>query len=178
MVSCDKCGSIQIVRANPAPADRFVKLFTSRRPFVCRRCGWRGRKEWTDEQLLSLQHYGIGGAAPDPTLVSLDEPKRRRRGGQGSKSPKSATSHSRSQIVKITDFDLATIDLATDASSFPPPTPDSMREFERSRSRSSGKKRRLRRSGRREIIATVALTALAMFVFLIAGLTGSCADRL
>ncbi len=65
-------GSIGIVRARPESADRLVALFTSKRPFLCRRCGWRARRDWTDEALRKLTNYGAGGAEPDPLLASLD----------------------------------------------------------------------------------------------------------
>lgn len=72
MALCEQCGSIQIVRARPRLADRLVALLTSKRPFICRRCRWRGRRGWTDQDLLNLSNYGAGGAEPDPALAALD----------------------------------------------------------------------------------------------------------
>src|SRR5688500_5660735 len=93
MALCEQCGSIRIVRARPQPLDRLVRLFTTKRPFLCRRCGWRGRQSWTEDDLAKLSSYGVGGAEPDPELVVLDgnrshggSRKRRRRSG-----PKAAT---------------------------------------------------------------------------------------
>lgn len=85
MAVCEQCGSIRIVRARPEPLDRVVRLFTSKRPFLCRRCGWQGRRGWTDADLLALTNYGAGGAESDPALAVLDgpaesKPKQLRRG--------------------------------------------------------------------------------------------------
>ncbi len=77
-------GSIGIVRARPESADRLVALFTSKRPFLCRRCGWRARRDWTDQALRKLTNYGAGGAEPDPLLASLDILKRYRRSTRSS----------------------------------------------------------------------------------------------
>ena len=72
MALCEQCGSINIVRAQSDPSDRVVAFFTSKRPFVCRRCGWRGRRDWKDRDLRELMNYGAGGAEPDPSLAVLD----------------------------------------------------------------------------------------------------------
>src|SRR5688572_22966676 len=69
---CEQCGSIRIVRAQSTPADRLVAILTWKRPFVCRRCGWRGRRYWTDKDLRKLLDYGAGGAETDPALSVLD----------------------------------------------------------------------------------------------------------
>jgi len=72
MVLCEQCGSIQIVRARLGLVDRLVAFLTWKRPFICRRCGWRGRRRWSDEELKERPAYGAGGAEPDPALAALD----------------------------------------------------------------------------------------------------------
>jgi len=178
MALCGQCGSIQVTRAAPNVADRFLRVFFSTRPFVCRRCGWRGRREWTDEQLLNLQEYGVGGAEPDPSLVSLDQhPKPKRRQGRKQSRKRAPSGFPKAPPVSAADFDLAAIDLARDDIASPSPTPESLSDVVELRSSGwSGVQRRLKRSRRREIIATVVVTALAMFLFLMIGLTGSCAS--
>ena len=110
MALCEQCGSIRIVRTQPEPVDKLVRWFTSKRPFVCRRCGWRGRRDGSDDALLSLMNYGAGGAEPDPALAALDshqEPSVTRSGRRDRR-------RKRYQKSKTTaaQFDLATLDLA------------------------------------------------------------------
>lgn len=74
MALCEQCGSIQIGRARAEPVDKAVALFTGRRPFKCRRCGWRGRRHWSDNDITDpLEHSLSGGASVDPALTVLDE---------------------------------------------------------------------------------------------------------
>ena len=70
---CEQCGSISIVQAQPRAGDTIVAFFTGKRPFLCRRCGWRARRRWSDLELDSLRNYGAGGAEIDPALSVLDE---------------------------------------------------------------------------------------------------------
>ena len=51
MVICERCGSIQIVRAHTTVMERSYALLTGRRPFLCRRCGFRMRRNWSDADL-------------------------------------------------------------------------------------------------------------------------------
>ena len=84
MTLCAQCGSIRIEPAPPEGLDQVVAFFTGKRRFVCFRCGWEGRRNWTDEDLKALADYGAGGAEPDPELIALDEEalKRARRKAQ------------------------------------------------------------------------------------------------
>lgn len=169
MALCEQCGSISIVRARPEPTDKLVRLFTSKRPFVCRRCGWRGRRDWSDADLQALMDYGAGGAEPDPDLTVLDtdpelsrkRPRRRVRARQ----PRSTFDAPAEQ------FDLAKLGLKSgqaDQGSAPIGAGQTLR-----RERRSVQSRR-KKSRRREIVATVAATALVMFLVVLLGLTGSC----
>lgn len=157
MALCEQCGSISIVLAKREPADKFFGLFSSRRPFVCRRCGWRGRRDWSDRDLLDLSNYGTGGAEPDPALAILDAPPGRKSRKRKRRKPAA--------------FGLSQLDLA---SAGPPPEDDS--SVAPSRSSRSQRPRSLRRKNSRwrEIVATIAVTALVMFLVVILGLTGSC----
>jgi len=87
-VSCERCGSIQIVRARSRLADRVVALLTGTRLFVCRRCGWRGRRAWTDSDLAKLADLRF---SVDPSLVGLDDIPR--------------------EAVRPSEFALSTLDL-------------------------------------------------------------------
>jgi hypothetical protein len=49
-------------------------MFGKGRWFACRRCGWRGRRAWSDKDLLRRYEYGAGGAEIDPEMVVLDSP--------------------------------------------------------------------------------------------------------
>ena len=144
---CERCGSIQIVRARSRLADRVIALLTVRRPFVCRRCGWRGRRAWTDSDLAKTADLSFSGEAEvDPSLVALDDIPR--------------------EAVRPSEFELSTLDLTQ------PVTADPKNDSTRHRRR--GKRRRQKRSRRREIFAAIALLALAIFGITLLGVTGSC----
>ena len=72
MALCENCGSIQVVRTKSTAIDRAVRLLSGRKPFVCRRCGWRARRRW-DESNPSRYLEPTVWAANDPELVALDE---------------------------------------------------------------------------------------------------------
>lgn len=159
MALCEQCGSIQVVRAVPESTDKFASFFNSKRPFICRRCGWRGRREWTDQDLIDLYDYGAGGAEVDPSLAVLD----------GDQDPQERAGASKAE------FDLAAINLS-DTKPFEPHgarTPDGTPH----RTAAHGRPRTRKlpsRSRRREIVLSIAATALVMLVVAILGLTGSC----
>jgi len=165
MALCEECGSIQIARAHAEGLDRLLGFFTSRRPFICRRCGWRARRDWTDAELKELQDYDTRSAMPDPELAVLDGGQKRR------KRPRPASKAART--ARKREFDLSDLDLdgtptsAEDSSSAAGSLDAAVTE---ARQRVDRRKRRVRR----EIVATVALTTLAMFVFALMGFTGSC----
>ena len=50
--------------------DKMVRVFTGKNAFLCRRCGWRGRKAWTE-----LDRVERSNLAPDsdPNLTALDD---------------------------------------------------------------------------------------------------------
>jgi hypothetical protein len=45
-VTCERCGSINIVRYRSNAIDKVVRLFTNRKRVICRRCGWSARIQW------------------------------------------------------------------------------------------------------------------------------------
>ena len=173
MALCEQCGSINIVRVQSDPSDRVVAFFTSKRPFACRRCGWRGRRDWSDENLRELMNYGAGGAEPDPSLTVLDrEPQAAARTRARKDRPRKPA---RTADARPEAFDMAALDLADHQPSQPqnaaaldptsgPPTQGRRRKF----------RNRPKRSRRREVVATIAVTALVMFFVVLLGLTGSC----
>ena len=164
MALCERCGSIQIVRVKPEPLERLWALASAKRPFVCRRCGWRGRRDWTDKDLRKLMDYGAGGAEPDPALSVLDEEQ------------VAAESHwrgpERHEIPE--DLDLAALELLK-APTAPPGSEGAPRPTASTRSANRQRSHdRQRRSRQREIFATVAATALVLSLAVMLGLTGRC----
>jgi hypothetical protein len=159
MALCEQCGSISIVKAPQAPADKLVARFTSKRPFVCLRCGWRARRGWTDLDLENLRDYGAGGAEPDPALSVLDDDA-----GKPRKNKSSGTvDEGENGRPEGQAFDLADLDLENT-------TPAEVAGVGGQR---TTHKRRTR-ARRREIVVTIAVTALVMFMVAATGLTGSC----
>ena len=164
MALCEECGSIQLARAHANQLDKLLGLLTSKRPFICMRCGWRARRRWTDEDLKKLQEYDNPSAMPDPALAVLDsDPNNRKR-------PRLATkaANARRWEFDLSDLDLDTTTSVEDSSSSGSGSLDAAAS--EARHRVDRRKRRIRR----EIVATVALTTLAMVVFVMMGFTESC----
>lgn len=67
---CERCGSIDIVRARTRPLDKLVRLFTGKNVFTCRRCGWRGRRGWSEEERVERPNLAPNS---DPNLIVLDD---------------------------------------------------------------------------------------------------------
>ena len=153
---CEQCGSVSIVRASYTPADRFVAILTAKRPFRCRRCGWRGRRYWTDKDLRKLLDYGAGGAEPDPALSVLDgEPQRE--------------SIRESQSAEA--FDFGALSFGDDDQVAGEPRPDERQPLKYGHRKS--RRRTSRKRGRRRAIgAAIGATALVIFVVLILNLVG------
>ena len=173
MALCEQCGSISVVLARREGLDGLVGLVSSKRPFVCRRCGWRARRDWTDKDLRALMDYGAGGAEPDPELAVLDgdhsTPRRRDRQRRSRKLE--PVSHDRAH----SGFDLAALDLAND-SERPPSEGDGVGSAPRRNStvrRRKARGRQKRSRGSRMVVA-VAASAIVIFLVVMLGLTGSC----
>jgi hypothetical protein len=178
MILCEQCGSIRVSKAQPAAMDTLVAIFTARRPFICRRCGWRARRRWTDEDFRRLENYVVGGAEYDPSLAVLDEkPKAGRRGEESPNGVSGSSPRSRraaSDEFDLDDMDLSGAKVASADRLVESGNADSIPKLVSKRASRRRSERRRRRSRRREILATVALTALTMFIVVIMSLTGSC----
>ena len=172
MALCEQCGSIRIVRAQLEPLDKLVRLVTAKRPFVSRRCRWRGRRDWSDDALQSLMNYGAGGAEPDPGLAALDSHQER----SVTRSERKDRRRRPRQKPGTTpaQFDLATPDLANAGTAQATAIGDASTSRALPGERRSVRRRR-RKSRRREIVATIAATALVLFLVVLLGLTRSCA---
>lgn len=74
---CEQCGSVQITPTAGSHTERLLAKLTARRQFLCKRCGWKRFRRWTDDDLERLKKYGAGGAVADPELRVLDHPPNR-----------------------------------------------------------------------------------------------------
>ena len=158
---CENCGSISIERAKPGLPDKLVAVLTGRRLFSCRRCGWRGRRNWTDKDLHQLHAYGAGGAEPDPALAVLDGELRQRDQSDRRQSEPPAENFDLGTISFVADDQLAAVSSRGPAE-------------QRARTGVSGKSRRRRarrRAGRRVITAALAAAAIIMFIVVFLSLT-------
>ena len=45
---CERCGSIEIRRGRSNNVERFLRIFTGRKRFYCKRCGWSGLRAWDE----------------------------------------------------------------------------------------------------------------------------------
>jgi hypothetical protein len=163
MALCERCGSISIVRLRPGRTDLAISILTGRQPFLCRRCGWRARRAWKDQHLARLNEYGAGGAETDPSLEVLDDIGYQKRREQKTTSAKQQDDR----------FDL--VDLHLGAVSEPAASAQTAPiAQERKTRRSKARVRRENLSRRREILATIAVTAIAMFLLVVISLSGSC----
>jgi hypothetical protein len=168
MALCEQCGSINIALAKQRPVEKLLVLFGSRRPFLCRRCGWRARRRWTDQDLINLGNYAAGGAEPDPALALLDRghvvPKEREYRRKRSLAPGGTCSEGVSG-----EFDLGKLDLTNGASGQNEVSDSPVTARPPSRNRHHPSRRR-KKSRRRGMVATIALTAFVMFLLVIVGL--------
>jgi hypothetical protein len=165
MTVCDSCGSTSIGKATERPTDKVIALLTGRRLFLCRRCGWRGRRRWTDADLEKLREYGVGGAEPDPSLAVLDD-QLQIRGRTAQQTTKPANERS-------ADFDLADVPFTrTDIIVQAPESLEAPGHIPWVERRSV--RRRLRQSRRKEVLGTIALTVGTMLFIVVMGLMGNC----
>ena len=173
MTLCEQCGSIRIVRAPSTPLDRVLAVLTGKRPFLCRRCGWRGRRNWTDKDLRKLQDYGAGGAETDPALSVLDtEQSRQRRLARASGSRVEAIPIGAPDSKEA--FDVGALNFTGDATSAVKRHVDEQQPLQRDRSRHRRRRSRRKPRGRRAIAAAIGATALIIFLFLILSVIGGC----
>ena len=163
-----------MVRASSSVLDKAITLVTWRKPFVCRRCGWRARRAWDENVRVDRSNMALDPAAAyDPALAVLDEdprsaprPKSRRKGKGRSEKPKT-----NAQAEPVADeFELPPL---TELDSVPTVDLDVL---EPARVTKIGKRKfdRTRRGRRREIIGAVAIASGVMFIIVMLGLSGSC----
>ena len=50
-LGCERCGSSNIRRIRSSRIERFMRMFTGKKRFFCRHCGWSALRAW-DENLL------------------------------------------------------------------------------------------------------------------------------
>ena len=170
MTVCGRCGSIQIVRPQPTAADTLVALLTGRRPFQCRRCGWRGRRDWTDDDVENSRHQGAGGAEPDPALAVLDFDQPTRSRNRFAPGTTSEDEHALEGLV----LDPVTV-ASVEPSGLSVVPNDEQHGKPASRRRKNRNRRK--RAGRRGMLAAMAGTALLMFLAVILTLTDGCRSR-
>jgi hypothetical protein len=83
---CERCGSTNVRRARSNSLERFLRLFTGKKRFFCKRCGWTALRAWdesaprvmpkkqekADLKLVADEANGDGNTAqppkPDPRL--------------------------------------------------------------------------------------------------------------
>jgi len=161
---CEQCGSIQIARSRASVLDKFIAAVSSRRSFVCRRCGWRARRDWTTAD-LERPEPTRAGAEFDPSLVALDQATN----PSPNSTQKSSIGGNDATRTPLDSF--ATQVPAIDASD----TTSFWNETTRASTPSNrGLRRSRERARRREVIATVWITALTVFMTAMLLLTGSC----
>jgi len=178
VVLCETCGSVRISKAEPQTIDQFWSMISPKRPFICRRCGWRARRAWTDADLEKLKSYGAGGAHYDPALVVLDKPQRghgRPRSRRKFKSRESKSVQISSGTVDAFDFDLK----ERDGAALPPVsqgTDTPIGQLATVEERNVVKKRR-QRTRYLEVLTTALLTMLLMLAVALVTVTDGCAPR-
>jgi len=45
---CERCGSTSLRRLKAKPLERFLRIFTGKKRFFCKRCGWSGLRDWDE----------------------------------------------------------------------------------------------------------------------------------
>jgi hypothetical protein len=164
-VLCEQCGSIQI---SLLELGRFkslvIRLFAKRR-FLCRRCGWKAWRNWTDSDLRRLQNYVTGGAELDPRLVVLDK--------HGDRATNQNISHETLSSVEK-KFELGPFNLSSITGELPSNAP-----YNPSLTRARDRRIRwvVRRGRITEMTATIAITLLAVLCIVLMSNSPSCINR-
>lgn len=163
MVLCEQCGSIRVTRAEPTFIDTTLAFFTSRRPFLCRRCGWRARRDWTDNELRELEDYGAGGAVADPSLVVLDLVHSRSRKGKNKRQAKKQGASASERPLDLDSLDLE----SSPTHAVLPAIPHSPNTIRRRHKRRASPRRR-------EIVATMAFRMMVLTIVGFVALAVGC----
>lgn len=179
MAVCEQCGSIQLVRARSGLVDQWLTAVAGRKPFTCRRCGWRGRRNWTQADIPDPNEYGSShGATPDPALSVLDAPAVPQPVSRSKKKPakkKKASSKASGDPAKA-DFDLAGLEWVAgqDSTADHDATPPSLNVTGWDERVRGIVQQRQRRSQRRQLVGTIAMSALALFLFSLLSFSRGC----
>lgn len=177
MALCEQCGSIRLVRARSGAVDRGLAKFTSLRPFTCRRCGWRGRRAWTEADIVDPNEYGVAiGATTDPALSTLDNPASDRPAANRPKTTRKRKPRktAAAKPKASTEFDLSEVGWNEAADLTPADTPSSLNGAGWDERTRRIVEQRLKRSNRQQIVGTIAMSALALFVFSLLSISRSC----
>ena len=67
---CERCGSIDVARSRSSRFDKLVRLFTGRKRFSCKRCGWTARRAWEE---LSRPEWTKAKLVPPPQGKAVEE---------------------------------------------------------------------------------------------------------
>ena len=47
-MECERCGSTTVRRIQSNPLERLLRVFTGKKRFLCKRCGWSGLRAWDE----------------------------------------------------------------------------------------------------------------------------------
>jgi hypothetical protein len=153
---CEECGSFNLVRARSTWVDRGLSHISGRRPIFCRRCGWRARRAWTEENIVG-PHAIWEDDGTEPWIPNIDEPaKEVRRTRKKSSAGKRARKGTTAKADRPAEFDLRELpEEVEDAVSIELESRRPIAEPIQQRFRARRRRRRMA-----EIITTVAISVL------------------
>jgi hypothetical protein len=174
---CEHCGSIQVYRAPESVTGRFRAFITRRRLWLCRRCGWKGRRNWDENTRVDRSGLVVdSSSAYDPAMVVLDQGssislhQRKRHRRQESPDTDRVTSSPVSS-----EFDLPPLGELNAVETLNPHDATDGTPLVLAPRRLMS--RRIYRARRNEIVGTVIVTAAVMLLVIVLGLLGSCSGR-
>jgi len=47
-MNCERCGSANVRRVRSNPLERLLRVFTGKKRFFCKRCGWSALRDWDE----------------------------------------------------------------------------------------------------------------------------------
>lgn len=171
-------------------------MLTGRKPVFCRRCGWRARRAWLDSEIKDAYDSALlSGGTIDPELevldrvrahnaiepVGTDKSKSKPKSSKRKRAPRKKKGAEQAPPAPVVaprspEFDLPAFEWglpakeATENSAMP--TPVNMAGWdERTRTVADESLQRLQR---RQIVGTIAMTALALFLFSLLTINKSC----
>lgn len=165
MAVCERCGSIQVVRLQPSLIDRGLTLLDSRKPYKCRRCGWKGRRGFGADASSGLVEVELSDGTTDPSLSVLDDMDRPgdRASGQGPRPLEQEPSSG--------EFNLSLTEGSNDREAELRHR-HSLKQWNHRRRNIDS--RRLKRSRRRQVLGSIVISTLILLVGATVGLSSSC----